>query len=120
MANDITIALWGPSRAGKTAYLAQLFLKENVGSGWKVFPTSESREFLLAVSKRANLNFFPEPTDTVRNVRYRFKNEKTGQEAVLFVEDRAGRESSQLDDEGKRRLNQADGLILLFDPMRKS
>jgi hypothetical protein len=123
MPDEIKIVLWGPPAAGKTAYLAQLFLRHpEVSSGWDIFPTKESQQFLDEVGKEIYLNRFPPPTavDTVREVRYRFKNSKTGREAILSVEDRAGKESIHLDDEGKRRLNEADGLILLFDPMRNA
>jgi Double-GTPase 1 len=121
MPSDINIVLWGPPEAGKTAFLAQLFLRHQaVAGGWDIFPTLESQEFIKEVRKDINMNHFPPPTkpETVRNIRYQFKNSKTGSEATLFVEDRAGLHSLHLDEEGTNRLNAAHGLILLFDPMR--
>jgi len=116
----MAIALWGPTYAGKTAFLAQLYLRHQaLARGWDVFPTGESDDFLTLVRSRLNANRFPEPTDKAKNVKYMFKH-ISGKEAILFVEDRAGHESTALDDEGKARVNKADGLVLLFDPTRRA
>jgi hypothetical protein len=117
--DPVTIALWGPRGAGKTAFLAQLFLRPGNLNGWEVFPTRESQEFLAHIVERTNANFFPAPTSMEAGksgkVRYQFKNRETGQTADLFVEDRAGGESTNLTEEGKQRMNRANGLVLLFE-----
>ena len=115
MLDQVTIALWGPPGAGKTAFLSQLFLRPGNLNSWEVLPTRESQEFLADVRQRTNINFFPKPTFGAGKVRYYFKNRETGQRAELFVEDRAGGESTNLNDEGKQRMNRANGLVLLFD-----
>lgn len=121
-ANDtISVALWGPTLSGKTSFLAQLYLHPGPFRGdWDIFPTKESEQFIDEVRLRVARSQFPDPTvpGIVRNVTYGFRNTRTGQEATLFVEDRAGRESTELDENAKTRLNQASGLVVLFDPER--
>src|SRR5262249_29154659 len=119
---DLDLALWGPSAAGKTALLAQLFLLPVTGEGWEVFPTEASLPFIEQMQTRLQTeNLFPEPS-TVGNVDkllYHFVNRKLGTRAALRVEDRAGLDSEQMSPEWQQRLNAADGLVLLFDPVRE-
>lgn len=118
MADPETVALWGPSSAGKTAFLAQLYLQHSE-SDWEVFPTSQSLDFLDRVQQHIVGNCFPPATvvsDNPSKVAYTFRNRITESEVALFVEDRAGKESEELTEEGKKRFNEARGLILLFDP----
>jgi GTPase SAR1 family protein len=118
------VALWGPSAAGKTAFLAQLYRRSSTfPTDWKIYPTEEALLFLDSVEVQMNQNRFPVPTamsETISKVAYRFRHQTTGAEASLLIEDRAGAESEQLSEEGKRRFNEAHGLILLFDPGRDS
>ncbi len=116
--NPIRIALWGPTFAGKTAFLAQVYLRGALGD-WDIFQTRESQQFFDEVRQRVHYNHFPDATTPgiVRNVNYMFRNGE-GMEASLFVEDRAGRESTELTAESRQRLVEANGLLVLLDPER--
>jgi double-GTPase-like protein len=120
MSDPIKIGLWGPSAAGKTAFLAQLYLQPSEpGAEWRVYPTADSKRFIEAVRPEVEQNRFPQATavtETISKAAYRFANRKTGEEAELVVEDRAGKEWEQLSAENRKRLNEAQGLIVLFDP----
>ena len=116
---EVSVALWGPSLSGKTSFLSHLYLHQGSFRGdWNIFPTKEGEKFIDEVRERLARSEFPDATAAgmVRNVSYGFRNIRTGQEARLFVEDRAGKDSTDLDDEAKTRLNQANGLVVLFDP----
>src|SRR5947209_1942744 len=111
------MALWGLSSSGKTAYLAQLYLQHS--PDWYVYPFPESQGFLDLVQPQLEANCFPKATvasKTIEKAAYIFQNRKTGKEAALVVEDHAGKEYAELSEEGKKRLNEASGLVLLFDP----
>lgn len=110
-----TVALWGPTSSGKTAFLAQLYQQHS--EEWEVFPTQDSLDFRDVVRPFTQNNSFPRATAvaTIQRVAYTFQNKKTGEEFALVVEDRAGVESEVLSEEGKKRFNEAVGLILLFD-----
>jgi len=120
---ELDLALWGPSAAGKTALLAQLFLlPSSAGEGWEVFPTEASLPFVEQMQARLQTeNLFPEANTVgaVDKLLYHFINRAAGIRASLHVEDRAGKESEEMNEEGQRRLNAAHGLMLLFDPMRE-
>ena len=115
-----TVALWGPSSSGKTAFLAQLYHQHS--TDWGIYPTADSLRFLELVSPFIQANRFPPATvapasdENVDRVAYRFRENKSGREVALVVEDRPGQESEELRDEAKKRFNEALGLILLFDP----
>lgn len=119
----LQVALWGPSAAGKTMLLAQLYLQAHGhASDWEIYPTAES----LAFSERMrdlvdSANIFPQatPVGHAERILFRFRNQRTGREAELAIEDRAGRESERLDEAARRRLAAADGLLLLFDLSRE-
>jgi hypothetical protein len=119
---DLNLALWGPSAAGKTALLAQLFLLPSTGEGWEVFPTETSLPFIEQMQARLQTeNLFPEATTVgvVDDLLYHFVNRELGTRASLHVEDRAGQDSEEMNEEWQQRLNAADGLVLLFDPARE-
>ena len=111
-----TVALWGPSSSGKTAFLAQLYSQRS--EQWEIFPTEEVLRFLDYIRPYREINCFPPATvaGTVDRVAYTFQNKETKKEVALVVEDRPGGELVKLTEDGKKRLNQALGLILLFDP----
>lgn len=123
MPDSLNVALWGPSAAGKTAFLAQLFRRySNFASEWEIFPTADANRFLEIVGSEIDRNCFPKATvvsDTISNVAYLFRHRNSGKEVALVVEDRPGIESEELTEEGKKRLNEAHGLILIFDPERE-
>jgi hypothetical protein len=122
----VRLALWGPSAAGKTALLAKLFLDAN-DEHWDVFPTEQSLEFIKNMRWRMKAsNQFPTATRAgePQSIEYLFRHRGNGAVASLQLEDRAGLESENLDDEErggsvslKERLGTADGLVVLFDPM---
>jgi GTPase SAR1 family protein len=118
---EIHLALWGPSASGKTVLLAQLYNSKSGTGGWDIYPTQESLPFVEQMQARLQSeNRFP-PFTTVGhadNLLYEFVNRETGAHGSLQVEDRAGRESEELNAESQQRLNAADGLVLLFDPTR--
>jgi len=119
---NVKLALWGPSAAGKTALLAQLYIQSRRLPGdWEIFPTPKSKPFtdrLRPVILRDSL--FPSATSvgSEEQIVYLFRHRTNGAEASLHVEDRAGKDSESLDDAGRERLAMADGLVLLFDPVR--
>jgi GTPase SAR1 family protein len=119
---DIKLALWGPSAAGKTALLAQLYIQSRKLPGdWEIYPTQKSKPFidrLRPIILRENL--FPAATSvgSEEQIVYLFRHRTSGAEASLSVEDRAGKDSETLDDAGRERLAGVDGLVLLFDPVR--
>ncbi len=129
----VQLALWGPSAAGKTVLLAQLYLYiEKAGSAedapadrkvaaWKILPTRKSRKFIDKMRDQMyRKNLFPPPTAVGGSERivYNFRNVETGVKAALAVEDRAGVDFESLQKDAQERLRQAEGLVLLFDPTR--
>src|SRR4051812_3900685 len=130
MKNELEIGLWGPSAAGKTALLAQLYLssvRKALRSGewgeWEIFPSAESIPFIEQMRGRLEAeNLFPaaSPVGRIDRLAYRFANRSSGTAVSVFIEDRAGVESETLDAVGRERLNRADGLLLLFDPTRNA
>lgn len=116
MSEQQTVALWGPSSSGKTAFLAQLYSQRS--EQWEIFPTEDSLRFLDRLRPFREINCFPPFTvaGAVERVAYTFQNKSTKKEVALVVEDRPGKDSEVLTEDGKKRLNDALGLILLFDP----
>ena len=118
----VDLTLWGPSSAGKTVFLAQLYIEsENGGGEWDVFPTTESLEFIREMrSRMAATNHFPGATSVgmVERIVYRFLHRATGREISLVMEDRAGKDFEELEESAQSVLAAAAGLVLLFDPMR--
>ena len=115
---DLILALWGPSAAGKTALLAQLFDRPH--QDWDIFPTKESLSFIERMQPivQANNLFPPATTGDHERIVYLLRHKKSGATATLHVEDRAGREYEAMNEESQCRLSSADGLVLLFDPIR--
>lgn len=122
MSEPVRVTLWGPSAAGKTVLLAQLYIEAETGGGdWDVFPTAESYEFVRQMrAAMAATNAFPGATavGSVERIVYRFHHRRTGTEVVLAMEDRAGKDYEELEEESRQRLAEASGLVLLFDPSR--
>jgi len=119
MSDPIKLGLWGPSSAGKTAYLAQLYLHiPRLEEVWSVLPTDDSNRFMDSLRPEIDRSRFPKATaitQAITKVAYKFSNRKTGQEAELVVEDRAGKEFQDLSGENRKRLNEVHGLMVLFD-----
>jgi hypothetical protein len=128
----ITVALWGPSAAGKTMLVAQLYQQQSsaAASAWDVLPhptMPTTAEFVQLMRKdiRAN-NLFPKATAIKDDRRregsdqivYLFRHRETGRTVTVSIEDRPGKEWENLDNGAKERLREAKGLLLLFDPTR--
>lgn len=124
----IQLALWGPSAAGKTVLLGKLYLDgedDETQDEWDVLPTARSLAFIRNMRARMRTsNLFPRatPFHHVDGLEYSFRHRKTGIEASLYLEDRAGRESEEIASADPThtkslhsRLRSADGLVLLFD-----
>jgi hypothetical protein len=121
---SVNLALWGPSAAGKTAIIAELFLERDSDERWEVLPTGKSLNFIKTMRDRIQTrNFFP-PASTIGHIdeiTYEFSHRRSNVTALLHLEDRAGHESEHLDEAptGKvslrQRLSSADGLVLVFD-----
>jgi len=118
---DLNLALWGPSAAGKTALLAQLYDRNH--GDWAIYPTAASLPFIERMQPVLQAsNLFPMATsvDKPEQIVYLFRNLKTGAAGTLHVEDRAGKDFEEMNEESQQRLRSAEGLVLLFDPTRDS
>lgn len=117
----IRLALWGPPASGKTVFLAQLYLEGTDGDlPWEIFPTAESLVFgqQMRDKMRSDNLFPPATTGGPEGIVYRFRHRESGREACLELEDRPGAHSVDLEETHRRRLGEADGLVLVFDPLR--
>jgi len=116
------LVLWGLAAAGKTAYLAQLYLQleHATDSDWRVYPGPDSLGFFRTLRARLQTqNRFPAPTpvDKATPIRCRLVQGGTGAEAMIEVEDRSGEDYRAQIDAAHQQLATADGLLLLFDPL---
>ncbi|HEX2835309.1 MAG TPA: hypothetical protein VHW00_20005 [Thermoanaerobaculia bacterium] len=126
VSRSIQLTLWGPSAAGKTVLLANLYL-ETDDADWDVFPTERALQFIEGMRNvMRTSNQFPSatPIALTEKIEYLFRHKRSGLSALLALEDRAGLESEKVSDERnvngpslKERLATADGLVLLFDPI---
>jgi hypothetical protein len=115
------LVLWGPNRAGKTAFLGQLSLQlEHAGdSDWKILPGPDSVAIFSDLRGKMQFqNRFPLATVLTgeRVVHCRLINRVSGEEVLVELEDRPGEDFEQQIDAVHDRLGSADGLVLLFDP----
>ncbi|HEX6863287.1 MAG TPA: hypothetical protein VF414_10755, partial [Thermoanaerobaculia bacterium] len=117
--SPIRLAMWGPSSAGKTALLAKLYLDDDEQIDWDIFPTATSLQFIqdMRSHMRTSNSFPPATTAAVEQIEYQFRHRETGSEASLRLEDRAGSESEKLSDAIRSQLAEAQGLVLVFDPL---
>ena len=117
------IVVWGPSSAGKTMFIAQLYLlKELYMAEWSIRFLDTSKVFIDGMRDALKSRVvFPPATvaSQIEVVEYHLTHLPTGREIHLLMEDRPGAQWERLDEEGRRRLAVADGLILLFDPHRE-
>ena len=116
------IVLWGLAAAGKTAYLAQLYLQleHATESPWRVLPEPHSVETFTDLRARLQTaNRFPAPTPVGRAqpIGCRLIHRETGAEAAIEVEDRSGEDYRANHPEAQAQLDRAEGLALLFDPL---
>src|SRR3954470_7913974 len=85
---NVKLALWGPSAAGKTALLAQLYIQSRRLPGdWEIFPTPKSKPFtdrLRPVILRDSL--FPSATSvgSEEQIVYLFRHRPNGGAGSLF------------------------------------
>ncbi len=116
------IILWGPTSAGKTALLANLFLRSaSVESDWEIYPTPKSMPEIMKYSQRIEFeNEFPMGTDVVegaeRDLSYSFLNKKTGSVFLFETKDRAGKRfQGEMNPEILESLKTAEGIVLFLD-----
>jgi hypothetical protein len=123
-AEDLQLAIWGPSSAGKTVLMAQLYLENfDKGEEWQISANKASLAFIEGMKLARGDNRFPAATahDQVDQLRYQFFNRATQAKASLLVEDRAGAHYQELKDTNiLNGLIAADGLVLLIDPLREA
>jgi len=112
----IQIAMWGPSSAGKTALLVQLYLSDQEGD-WEAIPTEKSQKFFDDMRERILLKrSFPPATPVAgEQIELRFSHRYTKREVLLRLKDQAGNETVSLTEPIRQNLSEADGLLLLFD-----
>jgi len=114
------LCLWGPSSAGKTALLAQLFhLGTQSGTDWEVLPGARAQDFVEATRQRMREeNRFPLATErvshAVKDLEYHFRHRTRSDVASLTVEDRAGADYEDYVPIGQTLVD-ADGLVLVLD-----
>ena len=118
----LDLALWGPSGAGKTMLVAQLVLAQHeAATDWEVLTTKESlapvQEMRAAIVGR-NAFLMATGRGNEQTLSYRFRHRKSGWQARLSVEDRAGLDWEQMDPDALQRLKSSKGIVLLFDPIR--
>lgn len=116
------LVLWGLAAAGKTAYLAQLYLQleHATDNDWRVYPGPDSLSFFRTLRARLQTqNRFPAstPAGKASPVQCRLVHGSTGTEAIIEVEDRSGEDYRLQTDAANQQLATADGLVLLFDPL---
>lgn len=117
----IQLAMWGPSAAGKTIFLARLASAAWADAGpWEVWPTGDLLAYSRAMRELIDQeNRFPLATGPQpERIAYRFERKTDGLRAVLSLEDRAGSQWEELRDEVRTRLETADGILLMIDPLR--
>lgn len=119
-----SVALWGPSASGKTALLAQLYLRfPSSSNSWRIFPTTQTQPFIEEMrSIMVDRSQFPLGTrlEQEKQIAYEFEHVKTHQRVMLFTEDRAGILSERLEDADVQRFAGADGLIILIDTIARA
>lgn len=122
--SEVQLTLWGPQSAGKTVFLAQLYVEATIFNkeNWSVsLKNQESLDFTKDMrSKMRRYNTFPKATAVgdLNNVVYHFQNNQTYDKFSLQIEDRAGADYERFEESAQERLRSADGLILLFDHLR--
>lgn len=114
------LALWGPTAAGKTALLAQLYIQAERDPGdWRVFPTEGAKRF---IDQMEELFLFENrfPTGSAfgagEQIVYDLRHRSTGELASLSMLDRAGIHYEEPDEESRDWLARSDGVLLLYDP----
>jgi hypothetical protein len=113
----VRLAVWGPTSAGKTVLLAKLFL-DAPASEWKIFTTEQSQKFAREMRElMQSENRFPQATGGHETVEVRLYHLATGREALLRLEDRPGSDSDALTEPMRSQLRDAEGLVLVLDPM---
>jgi hypothetical protein len=117
----ISIALWGRPAAGKTALLAYLLhhvpLQTDPSTpAWNVRPTKEAWDFTRVMREHLGNSEFPPATPPAEGDRVIYEMERSGQRALLTVDDRAGGDWLALREAEERLLAETDGIVLMLDP----
>jgi len=116
------IALWGPPAAGKTMFLAQLYLRSHHdGAEWEVFAKGPALDFIdrnRALVDSQN-KFIPrtDPGTSDQKVLYEFCHKQSEKQLLLSIDDRAGGDWITMDEKEEMQevYGSAAALILLFD-----
>jgi len=122
---DLFLAVWGPSAAGKTVLVAQIFLQQqrtgHTDGEWKILPTEKALGFIDTMQKRIRTeNLFPKATPVGQRDKIEYSFRRGEIVAALELEDRAGKDFEMLQTDARDRLAAARGLLLLFDPQRRA
>jgi hypothetical protein len=122
--SGLRFVMWGPSSAGKTMFLVQLFLQARGRSEWLVRPTSEAvtAEVERNARRMREHNMFPAPTALGDGADLSFSmiNDRTGERADISIKDRAGEYSERLDSDNFGLFRAADAVLLMFDHTRET
>lgn len=120
-AEEAGIVVWGPSGSGKTMLLAQLYLSHR-DEDWLIQINDVNvagyiRDMRLRMRSQSR---FPQVTvlGTKERVAFDVTHRASGRSVQLWMEDRAGKDYSERDDTVMSQLQDASGLVLLFDPER--
>jgi hypothetical protein len=122
-----SIGIWGPTKAGKTSYIAALKIAlDSYAKGWRIWAgTTETERFLETQWSEMAQGKFPAPTDFTAPSTYNFQIYKkdtflgtNGQYHNIFVFDAAGRFISEPDNPYGyfEKLAQCQGILLMIDP----
>jgi hypothetical protein len=120
---SLKILVWGPPSAGKTVFLAYLYLgTKSAMSDWTVFAESDTENWVQTMRENIwEANRFPPPTKAGADhssMTFTFRNRRTGKQAELATDDRPGAESLQLQEERLEEFRTADALMLVVDHSR--
>jgi len=116
------IILWGPSSSGKTALLANMYLRSaSVENDWEIFPTPTSMPEIMRHSQGIEFqNEFPIGTGFAagaeHDLSYSFRNKKTREVFLFETKDLAGgRFQGEMSPEILESLKSAEGIVLILD-----
>lgn len=121
-AAPVELVVWGPTRSGKTMLLSQLVDMGDASlTDWRVRPADEATRASGQEKRRliSGDNHFLPPTRQMKlgaaTLTYEFYRPTTRERFRVQTDDLAGATFEDLDEEARRHVARADGLVLLFD-----